>query len=163
MPVLQDNVATVRRPRRIDRVLLDKKSRGPTVDRHAEEVWDAVIGCCRGNRLAVGRPCRSAVQVERISHNPCVRAIGLHHVQERLPALPDRERNIPSIGGNCRAAKDSRSLTTPQLRAGSVGELPDTLARASRRNIQKIIWPQSGGEPHAGRKRDSSGRRHLGG
>ena len=156
-----DNEAAVGRPRGIDRVLLDKRSAGgPTVDRHAEEVWDAVIVRRRGDRLAVGRPCGSALQVERIGHDPRVRAVGLHHVQERLPVLPDRECDVPSIGGDCRAAKDLRSLATPQLRARSVGELPDTLARAGRRNIQKIIWTQSWGEPRAGRQRDSSSRRY---
>jgi hypothetical protein len=60
--------------------------------------------------------------------------------------LPNRERDGPPVGGDCRAAKDSRSLTTPQLRVNSIGELPDTLTRASRGNIQKIIWaPWSSG------------------
>src|SRR2546426_6134248 len=87
----------------------------------------------------------------------------LHHMQERLPVLPDRECDILSIGGDRRAAKDSRSRTTPQLRVRPVGGLPDTLARAGRRNIQKIIWTQSWREPRAGRQRDSSRRRRLGG
>ncbi len=84
-----DNEAAIGRPRRIDRVLLDKRSGGATVDRHAEEVWDAVIVGRRGDRLAVGRPCWGALQVERIGHNPRVRAVGLHHVQQPLPVLPD--------------------------------------------------------------------------
>src|SRR6202165_3351258 len=155
--------AAVGRPRGIDRVLLDKKRGGATVYRNTEKVWDAVIVRRRGDRLAVGRPCWSALQVERIGHNPRVRAVGLHHVQERLPVLPDRECDILSIAGDCRAAKDSRSLTAPQLRVSSVGGLPDTLARAGRRNKQKIIWTQSWGEPRAGRQRDSSSRRHRGG
>src|ERR1039457_6899784 len=134
-----DNEAAVGRPRGIDRVLLDKRSGGTTVDRHAEEVWDAMSYHRRGDRSTVGRPRWSALQVERIGHNPRVRAVGLHHIQERPPVLPDREYDISSIGGDGRAAKDLRSLTTPQLRASSVGELPDTLARAGRRNIQKII------------------------
>src|SRR6266550_7571867 len=158
-----DNEAAVGRPRGIDRVLLDKKNGGAAVDRHAEKAWDAVIVRRRGDRLAVGLPCWSALQVERIGHNPRVRAVGLHHVQERLPVLPDRECDILSIAGNCRAAKDSRSLATPQLRVSSVGGLPDTLARAGRRNIQKIVWTQSWREPRAGRQRDSSSRRYLGG
>src|ERR1700693_2687703 len=49
-----DNEAAVGRPRGIDRVLLNKNSRGATVDRHTEEVWDAVIFCRGGYRLAVG-------------------------------------------------------------------------------------------------------------
>src|SRR5258705_3354199 len=157
------NEAAVGRPRGIDRVLLDKKSGGATVDRHAEKAYYAVIVRRRGDRLAVRRPCWSALQVERIGHNPHVRAVSLHHVQERLPVLPDRERDIPSIRGDCRAAKDLRSQTSPQLRGSSVGELPDTLARAGRRNIQKIIWTESRGEPRAGRQRDSRRRRRLGG
>jgi hypothetical protein len=61
-----DNEATVRRPRGIDRVLLDKHSGGATVDRHSEKVWDALVARRRGDRLAVGRPCGSAFEVERI-------------------------------------------------------------------------------------------------
>src|SRR5260370_13090725 len=128
-----DNEATVWRPRGIGRVFLDKNSWGATVERYPEEAWDAVIVGRRGDRLAVGRPCGRTLQVERIGHNARVGAIGLHHVQERLPMLPDRERNIPSIGGDCRTAKNSRSLTTPQLRSRSVSKLPDTLAGAGRR------------------------------
>ena len=94
----------------------------------------------RGDRLAVGRPCGRALQVERIGYNPRIRAVSLHHVQERSPSLSDRECDVPSIGRDRRAAKDSRTLTTPQLRASSVGEFPDTLARAGRRNIEKIVW-----------------------
>jgi hypothetical protein len=75
-----DNEATVGRPRGIDRVLLDKNRRGATVDRYAAEMWDAVIGHGRGDRLAVGRPCWSALQVERSSHNSRVRTIGQHHI-----------------------------------------------------------------------------------
>src|SRR2546425_13112615 len=140
-----DKEAAVGRPGGIDRVLLEKDSGGATVDRHAEEVRDAVIVRRRGDRLAVGRPCWSAQQVKRIGHNPRVRAIGLHYVQERLSMLLNRECDIPSIRRDSRAAKDSRSLTAPQFRASSVGELPDTLARTGCRNIQKVIWTQSGG------------------
>src|SRR5277367_1365897 len=135
-----NNEATIGRPHGIDGVLLDKKSGGATVDRYPEEVWDAVIIRRRGNRLAVGRPRRSALQIERISHNPRFRSIGLHYVQQHLLMLADRERNRPSIRRDCRSAKDSRSLTAPQLRSSSaVGELPDTLVRTGRRNVQKII------------------------
>ena len=45
---------------------------------NAKEMWDAVIVRCRGDRLAVGRPRRSALQIERIGHDPRVRAVGLH-------------------------------------------------------------------------------------
>jgi hypothetical protein len=41
-----DDEATVGRPSGIERVLLAKRSGGATVDRDAEEAWDAVI--CRG-------------------------------------------------------------------------------------------------------------------
>ncbi len=75
-----NNVAAIRRPRGIDRVLLDKKSRGATVDRHAEEMGYTMIDRRRGDRLAVGRPCWTALQVERIGHNPRIRAVRVHHV-----------------------------------------------------------------------------------
>ena len=96
--------------------------------------------------MAVGRPCRSALQVERIGHDPRVRAVGLHHVQERLPVLPDRECDVASIGGDCRAAKDSRSLTTPQLRA-------DCRWRASRysRPCRSQKHTEDNSDPVAGR------------
>jgi hypothetical protein len=152
-----DNKAAVGCPGGIDRVVLDKKSGRATVDRHPEKVWHAVIVRRRSDRLAVGRPCWSALQVKRIGHDSRVRAVGLHHVQVRLPVLPARERDIPSIRGDCRTAKNSCSLTTPQLRSCSISELPDTLVGAGRRNIQKIIWAQSWGEPCAGRQGDSSG------
>ena len=84
-----DNKAAVRRPRGIDRVLLDKSSGGAAVDRHAEQVRDAMIVRRGGDRLAIGRPCWIALQVERISHDSRVRAVGLHHVQQRFPVLPD--------------------------------------------------------------------------
>jgi hypothetical protein len=38
-----DNNASVGRPRRIDRVFPSEKSGGATMDRHAEEMWDAAI------------------------------------------------------------------------------------------------------------------------
>ena len=87
------------------------------------------------------------LQVERTSHRPSVSAVGLHHIQPHLAVLLDGECDIPSIGGDCRAANDSRSLTTPQLRGSSVGKLPDALARAGGGNVQKIIWPSRGENP----------------
>ena len=60
--------------------------------------------------------------------------------------LPDGECDVPSIGRDGRAAKDLCALSAPQLRGSSVSKLPDTLARASRRNIQKVIWTQAWGE-----------------
>src|SRR4029077_15134017 len=158
-----DNEAPIGRPRGIGRVLLDKKRWGATVDWYSEQVRDTVIVRRRGDRPTIGCPCGSTLQIERIGHNPCVGAIGQHHVQERLPMLADRERDIPAVGGDCRTAKNSRSLTTPQLRSNSVRKFPDTLAGTARRNIQKIIWTQSWGEPSAGRQRDSSGHRDLSG
>jgi hypothetical protein len=139
--------AAVGRPRGINRVFLDKKSRRAAIDRHSQEVWGAVIVHRRSNRLSVGRLCRSALQIERIGHHPRIRSVGLHHVQECLPALLDRECDLPSVGGDCRSAKDSRSLTTPQLRSSSFGELPDALARATCRNIQKKSGPRRGENP----------------
>ncbi len=93
-----DNKATVRRPRRIDRVILNKSSGRAAIDRHAKKVRDAMIVRRRRDRFAVRRPCRISLQIERTTQSPRVRAIGLHHVQQRLPVLPDRERDIPSIG-----------------------------------------------------------------
>jgi hypothetical protein len=84
-----DHEAPIGRPRGIGRVLLDKKSWGATVDWYSEEVRVAVIVRRRGDRPAIGCPCGSTLRVERIGHNPCVGAIGQHHVQERLPGLPD--------------------------------------------------------------------------
>ena len=75
--------------------------------------------------------------------------------------LADRECEITSIGGDCRAAKNSRFLTAPQLGAGSVGELPDALAGAGRGDIQKIVRAQPRGESRAGRERDWSRGRQL--
>ena len=69
----------------------------------------------------------------------------------------------PSIGRDCRAAKDLRVLSAPQLRGRSVGEFPYTLARASCRNIEEIIGTQAGGEAGAGCERDLSRGRCLGG
>ena len=69
---------------------------------------------------------------------------------ERLPAFPDRECDVPSIGRDGRAADDMGSLATPQLRAGWVGEFPDILTRASCRNIEKRIRSQPGRGPRAG-------------
>ena len=75
-----DKEAAVGRPRRIERIFPHKSSGGATIDGHTKEVWDAVIVGRRGDRLAVGRPCWSALQVERISHDARVRAVGLHYV-----------------------------------------------------------------------------------
>ena len=148
--------AAIRCPGRIDRVFLKEASGGSAVNRHAVEMRDAIITRRGGNRVAVGRPRRIALQFERISHNPRIRAIGLHRVQKRLPLLPDRECYILSVGRDSRAANDARSLPAPQFRASSVCELPNTRARAGRRNIQEIIWAQSWGDPRARRQRDSS-------
>jgi hypothetical protein len=49
------------------------------VDRYAKEVRNTVIVCRYGDRLPVRRPCRRTLQVERISYNPKIRSIGLHH------------------------------------------------------------------------------------
>ena len=53
----------------------------------------------------------------------------------------------PLIGGDCRAAKDSRVLSAPQLGASFVGELPDTLACAGCCNVQEIVRTQSRENP----------------
>jgi hypothetical protein len=69
-----------------------------------------------------------------------VRAVGLYHIQQCSAVLLGGECDIPSIGGECRAAKGSRSLTTPQLRGGFLRKLPDALARAGGRNHTEDSW-----------------------
>src|SRR5271155_67038 len=83
-----NNKAAVGRPRGIDRVLRYKRNGRATVNRYAKEVRGAAIGDCRGDRLAVGRPCWTALQIERISHHSRIRAIRLCQVQERSQVLP---------------------------------------------------------------------------
>src|ERR1700686_3733747 len=61
-----EDEAAVGRPSGIERVTLDKGSGRATVDRHAEEVGDVVIVHRRSNRLAVGCPGGSALQVQRV-------------------------------------------------------------------------------------------------
>jgi len=51
--------------------------------------------------------------------------------------VPDREYDITSIEGDCRAAKDLRSLTTPQLRSSSVASFQILSPVPVRGNIQK--------------------------
>src|SRR5580698_3351810 len=77
--------------------------------------------------------------------------------------LPDREGDIPSLSGDCRAAENLCSLTAPQLRASSVGELPDTLACPRGGNVQEIIGTQPWREPCTGSQRNSRSRRQFGG
>jgi len=110
---------------------------GATVDRHAEEVRDAVIVRRRGDRLAVGRPCWSAQQVKRIGTTRAFVPSACITYKSVLSMLLNREGDIPSIRRDSRAAKDSRSLTAPQFRASSVGELPDTLARTGCRTYRR--------------------------
>jgi hypothetical protein len=64
----------------------------------------------------------------------------------QLPALrvlPDRECDIVVVGGDCGAANDLRSLSTPQLSISSVRSPPNTVTRASRGDIYKVIGPES--------------------
>ena len=75
-----DKEAPVGSPRWIDRIFMDKGSRRAAIHGHAKEVWDAVIVGRRSDRLAVGGPGWSALQIERVSHHARVRAVGLHHV-----------------------------------------------------------------------------------
>src|SRR5271165_6801453 len=155
-----DNEACVWRPHRIERVLLDERNWGATVNRNTKQMGDAVIFRRGGDRLTIGRPCWRTLQVERIGHNPRFRAVGLRHVQERPPVLPDRECDVLAIGGDGGAAKNLRCLANPQLGSSSIRQLPDTLRPALRRHIEKKTWTQSRGEHRAGRQRD--GRRFLG-
>src|SRR6266853_1862743 len=157
-----DNEVAVGRPRRINGVLRKKKNWGLTVERHSKEVRDAMIIRSRGDRLAVGRPCWRSLQVQRIADNPRVAAVRLHDIQRSLPMLADGECDVPSVGGDCRPAKDLRSLSAPQFRSNSIGELPYIFAGARRRNIQKKVSAQTWRESGIGRERDSSRRRHLG-
>src|SRR5580658_8745699 len=131
------NEVAVRCPRGIDGVLLDKSSGGVSVERHAEEMGDAMIDRRGSDRFAVGRPGWCALKIERIGNNSRVRAVALHHVQKRLPVLASGEGNILSIARDRRAAKDLRSRFAPQLRISSVADLPDTLVCSGRRDIQK--------------------------
>jgi len=105
------------------------------VKRYAVEVRGTVIVSRRGNRLPVARPGGSPLQVERVGHNPRVRAVSLHHVQERLSVLPYRKRNLQSIGRDRRCVNNSCSLTTPQFCAGAACELPDALGGVCCRDV----------------------------
>jgi hypothetical protein len=67
---------TVGRPHGINRVLPKKRDGRATIDGYAKQPWDAVI-LCRSGQVAVGRPCRRALQIERIGDNPRVGAVGL--------------------------------------------------------------------------------------
>jgi hypothetical protein len=114
-----DNEMTAGGPRRINRVPLDKNSRGAAVDRHAEQVWDAVIVHRRGDRLAVGRPCWSALQVERIGHNPGVRAVGPHPYKSDWPCCRIENaicRHRGRLPGRRRLALPRLSTTRCQFR-----------------------------------------------
>ena len=75
----------------------------------------------RCDRLTVRRPCRSALQVERIGHNPRVRPVSLHHVQTRLPVLSDRERDVfvhrKRLPGRLRLALPDHSTTPCPFRS----------------------------------------------
>src|SRR6516162_3290111 len=85
----------------------------------------------------------------------------LQEVEESPELLTDRESDGASIERNRRAAKDSRAPTAPQLRCGFARELPDTLTRASCRNIQKVFRTQSRGGSRAGGKGNSSRSRYI--
>ena len=120
-----------------------------------------------GDRLAVGRPCRRTLHVEGIGYGTRVGAIGLHGVQERLSALPDRECDVGSIGGDCGTANDSGFLTTrlaihladlpdhcldhfpaaPQLRGGFIDELPDAVAGVGGGDVEKKFGASRGEKP----------------
>src|SRR5205085_8850861 len=45
----------------------------------------------RGKRSSIRRPCGRTMQVDRIGDNVRVPPVGLHHVQECLPVLSNRE------------------------------------------------------------------------
>ena len=158
-----DHEAAVGRPRGIDRVLLDKKSGRATVHRHAEEMRDAVIVRRRGDRLAVGRPCWSALQVERIGHNPRVRAVGLHHVQERLPVLPDRECDMTvhraRLPGRQRPAPPDHSTIPCRFRWRASRY---SRSRRSQKHTEDNLDPVAGRTPCWSSARFER-RRHLGG
>src|SRR3954464_3285250 len=116
---------------------------GPTIKRHAVEDWDAMILYARGKRSSIRRPCGRTMQVDRIGDNVRVPPVGLHHVQECLPVLSNREGDRTSIGSDCRRAEDLSLLAIPQFRADPTGELPDTFARSGRGNKKKIVRTES--------------------
>src|ERR1700748_53375 len=104
-----------------------------------EEARGTVIVRSRGDRMAIRRPIWIALQVERIGDNPRIRAVGLHHVQERPAVLAGPGIDAASIGRDGWATQNLRALTAPQLCAGSVSDLPNTLGGAGGRSVQKII------------------------
>src|SRR5918999_712454 len=75
---------TVRRPHRIDRILLDQRRRRATVERNIEQTRDAADDGSHGNGLTVRRPGRSTLELERLPHDSSVRAVGVRDVQQRL-------------------------------------------------------------------------------
>src|SRR6266851_5554980 len=95
----------------------------------------ADVGSRVDNEVAVGRPRWRSLQVQRIADNPRVGAVRLHDIQRGLTMLADGECDVPSVGRDCRPAKDLRSLAPPQFCSSSIGELPYTFADARRRNI----------------------------
>jgi hypothetical protein len=104
----------------------------------------------REDRSAVGRPCRSALQVERVGDRPGVGAVRLHPVQERLPVPADGERDLSSIRGDRGPAEDSGSL--PTLALGRFGEIdvfnhfvPPSLQRDRHRRDVWLSWQKTKG------------------
>src|SRR5450432_1109933 len=84
-----DGEGAVGGPGGIEGVVLNKGTGWPSVEGDTKEVRDAVIvrGC--GDRLAVGRPTRSALEIERVGNNSRVSPILLHYVQLKAPPLAD--------------------------------------------------------------------------
>src|SRR5260221_8129707 len=130
---------SVRRPRRISCILLNKKNRSAAVDGYIEKVRHAVIVRRRRDRFAVGCPRGAALKVQRIVHYPCVCSILAYHVQQFPPTLLNRKRYKPPVGRNRRATYYPRPLIRPQLCPLLIGELPDTFARIAGGDEQKVV------------------------
>ena len=55
-----------------------------TIDGHTKEVWRPAIECRGRDRATIRRPCGGALELEQIDHDPRVRAVGLHLIQDDL-------------------------------------------------------------------------------
>ena len=141
-----DHEAAVGRPRRIDRVFVDERRRerpsiGTRKRRGTPRSSTAdVIDWPSGAQAGAPRSASESATIRAFVPSAC-----MTYKKVCPPSGP--KRRSAAVAGDRRPAEDSRSGASPQLGGRSVGEFPDTLAGAGRRDIQEVVGPSRGENP----------------
>ena len=125
------------------------------VERNGEEPRRAIDERGHCYRLAVGRPRRRALQLQRTGDDARVGAVGVHDVQRRA-AVSRAEKLIRRPSRAMDGAPMIRvARRAPQFGGGAPLQLPDGVAFTLRRDIQQIVGAEPRRGAAAGGQRDA--------